>query len=166
MRSPGRTGWPAALLLAGASVGACSSRHGTPNAAAPAASTPAAACATPIGPATAGGIPPDVAAWAHGVPVIGGGALWTIRSAVDVAATAYRAGWHLKFPWYTRPNGLPKIEGRRLDGSGTFSYDVNTAYDSTGPFVTSTLDFSDPGCWEVTGRFDNSMLQFRLRVGP
>ena len=51
--------------------------------------------------------PHDVAAWAQGRPVVGEGSLWTIRSAVSVHPVQYGTGWHLKFPWYTRPNGLP-----------------------------------------------------------
>ncbi len=122
-------------------------------------------CLTSIKPVDPATVPPDVSAWARGQPVIGGGALWTILSAISVPGVQYNTGWHLKFPWYTTPNGLPQIQGRRLDGPGTFSFDVNHAYDSTGPFNTSTLNFSVPGCWEVTGRYETSVLQFHLRVG-
>ena len=109
--------------------------------------------------------PHDVAAWAQGRPVVGEGSLWTIRSAVSVHGVQYGTGWHLKFPWYTRPNGLPRIDGRRIDGPGTFHFDVNRAWDTRGAFNTSTLDFSVPGCWQVTGRYGNSSLRFNLSVG-
>jgi hypothetical protein len=109
--------------------------------------------------------PHDVAVWAQGRPVIGEGSLWTIRSAISVHGVQYDSGWHLKFPWYTRPNGLPRIYGRRLYGPGTFHYDVNRAWDGRGAFNTSTLDFSAPGCWQVTGRYGTSSLRFSLGVG-
>lgn len=109
--------------------------------------------------------PHDVVEWARGKPVFGEGSLWTIRSAVSVPGVQYGNGWHLKFPWYTRPNGLPRIEGRRLDGPGTFHYDVNLAFDARGSFNTSTLDFSVPGCWQITGQYRTSRLRFNLSVG-
>jgi len=109
--------------------------------------------------------PHDVAAWAQGRRVVGEGSLWTIRSAVSVHGVHYGTGWHLKFPWYTRPNGLPRITGRRLDGPGIFHFDVNRAWDARGAFNTSTLDFSVPGCWQVTGRYGTSSLRFNLSVG-
>jgi hypothetical protein len=31
--------------------------------------------------------------------------------------------------------------------------------------ATSTLVFSDHGCWEITTRFGGASLRFRLRVG-
>jgi hypothetical protein len=116
-------------------------------------------------------VPLDVFAWAHGAPVVGHGELWTIRSAIDVPAT-YVPGlhpvpsrWFLKFPWFTRPFGLPRISGRRLDGPGTFRSDVGRADDQRGAFVVSSLDFSGPGCWEVTARFDLVTISFRILVG-
>jgi hypothetical protein len=109
--------------------------------------------------------PHDVALWAHGEQVIGEGSLWTVRSATSVHGVQYGTGWHLKFPWYTRPNGVPRIEARRINGPGTFNYDVNRAYDARGAWNTSTLDFSVPGCWQVTGQLGASTLRFRLSVG-
>jgi hypothetical protein len=106
-----------------------------------------------------------VVLWAHGEGAIGTGSLWTVRSAIRVHGVRYGTGWHLKFPWYTRPNGVPRIEARRIDGPGTFNYDVNRAYDTRGAWDTSTLSFSAPGCWQVTGQFGASTLRFRLRVG-
>jgi hypothetical protein len=122
-------------------------------------------CATSINPVPVADVPADVAVWAVGTPVIGQGALWTILSAIGVPGRHDSTGWHLKFPWYTRPNGLPQVDGRRLDGSGTFQFDVNRAFAANGAFVTSTLDFSVSGCWEVTGRFGGSTLRFDLDVG-
>ena len=91
--------------------------------------------------------PHDVVEWAQGKPVIGEGSLWTIRSAVRVPGVKYGNSWHLKFPWYTRPNGLLRVEGRRLDGPGTFHYDVNRAFDARGPSIRqlSISRFRDAG---------------------
>ena len=75
-------------------------------------------------PVAAGSVPPDVAAWAHGDPVVGQGAVWTIRSAIDVAPHPQSGQWYLKFPWFLRPPGIPTITGRRLDGGGAASATV------------------------------------------
>lgn len=123
------------------------------------------ACSTPIRTVAAASAPPDVRAWAHGQGVVGAGALWAIRTAFDVAGTPYQHGWLVKFPWFTRPFGLPRIDARRLDGPGRFRSSVNAAIDEAGTFVTSSLVFSTAGCWEVTSRFDDSVVRFRLRVG-
>ena len=123
------------------------------------------ACSAPIA-VPAADVPNDVAAWAGGAPVIGEGGLWTIVSATHVAPTIYDQRYHLKFPWYTTPNGPPLIGARRLDGAGTFHANVDRATDASGVFEVSTLDFSAPGCWEVTARFRSSTLQFRLRISP
>jgi hypothetical protein len=110
-------------------------------------------------------VPRDVAAWAHGAPVVGGGELWTLRSAIAVAAIHENGAWRLKFPWFARPFGLPLINGRRLDGPGSFRPEVNRAVDGSGTWVASGLVFSAPGCWEVTARFDHATLSFRILVG-
>jgi hypothetical protein len=138
--------------------------HGARSAATSTAATATTKCVASIEPVHAR-IPHDVAAWAQDKPVIGEGSLWTIRSAISVPSVQYGQGWHLKFPWYTRPNGVIQIHGRRLDGPGTFQFDVNLAWDARGKFDTSTLDFSVPGCWEVTGRYGTSSLRFDLSVG-
>jgi hypothetical protein len=109
-------------------------------------------------------VPRDVADWAGGAPVVGHGALWTIRSAIAVAPDHQAAGWLLKFPWDTRPFGLPTISGRRLDGPGAFHADAHPATDSRGTWVVSSLIFSGPGCWEVTGRYRASTMRFRIHV--
>ena len=89
----------------------------------------------------------------------------------DCFALAWRpsysqGAWRMKCPWFTVPVGLPKVGARRLDGPGVIRYDVNAATDETGThFVTSTLVFSTGGCWEITGRFRESSLRFRVKVG-
>jgi hypothetical protein len=122
-------------------------------------------CSTTIRTVPTARVPQDVRAWAHGQAVVGDGALWTIRRAFDVAGTPYQHGWLMKIPWFTRPFGLPRIDARRIDGPGTLRSSVNPATDEAGTFVTSSLMFSTAGCWEVTSRFDGSVLRFRLQVG-
>ena len=75
---------------------------------------------------------------------------------------------YAKFPWYLIPKrgDVPMITGHYVDGSGTFSSDANlTGMPGTAGVVTSTLVFSTPGCWEVTGAYNGSKLTFRIRVG-
>jgi hypothetical protein len=125
------------------------------------------ACATPVVAVAAAKVPHDVEAWAGGAPVVGKGALWTIRSAFGTRGAVYPGhGWLVKFPWFTRPFGLPRIDAKRIDGPGTFRAGVDRAVDESGTFVTSSLVFSAPGCWEITSRFDDSVVRFRLEVGP
>ncbi len=110
-------------------------------------------------------VPADVARWAHGAAVVGHGALWTIRSALSITPSRQRNGSYLlKFPWYTRPSGLLAISGHRRDGPGAFRSDESEATDANGRWVASTFTFSQPGCWEVTGRYHRSTLRFRIRV--
>lgn len=130
----------------------------------PSTTTLPATCVTAIDAVPAAQVPRDVAAWAGGAPVIGEGALWTIVSAVHVGPTHNGPTWDLKFPWYTKPNGLPVINARRLDGPGTFHSSVDRAVDSRGAWVASSLAFSNPGCWEVTARFRSSTLRFRVPI--
>ena len=128
--------------------------------------TPATACATPVAAVAPARVPPDVDVWAKGAPVVGAGALWTISAAFGSHGAVYPGhGWLVKFPWFTRPFGLPRIDARRIDGPGAFRSDVNRAVDESGVFVTSSLVFSARGCWEVTSRFDGAVVRFRLEVG-
>ena len=112
-----------------------------------------------------------VRAWGDG-PVIGGGSIWAIRGNLPPRVRPHRepgsATYRAKFPWYLIPRrgDVPTITGRRVDGAGTFSSDANpTDLPGTAGFVTSTLVFSNAGCWEVTGTYNGSKLTFRIRVG-
>jgi hypothetical protein len=129
-------------------------------------------------------VPPDrvpaaVAAWAGSpVPtsqgvlpgatqraVLGEGGIWTVREALTVRGQREGDGWLVKFPWFTIPSGTPTITGRRLDGPGRFRADANVAFDASGAFVASGLEFSEAGCWKVTARYRGSTLTFPMRVG-
>jgi hypothetical protein len=157
-----------AVLLLGLSLAACSSNRAAGNATkpTPVSSTAPPGCMTSSNPVPVADVPADVTEWASGKPVLGQGALWTVRSAVGLPGRHDGTGWHLKFPWYTRPpNGLPQIAGHRLHGSGTFHFDANRAFAANGAFVTSTLNFSASGCWEITGRYGGSTLRFAVDIG-
>ena len=95
----------------------------------------------------------------------GGGALWTLRSAFDFPADVRDGTWSMKIPWFTKPFGLPTITARRLDGVGTFRSEPNAAFDASGKWVSGGLQFSAPGCWEITSRYRESSLRVRLRIG-
>jgi hypothetical protein len=111
-------------------------------------------------------VPSDVSAWAHGGPVIGERELWTVRSAPAVQINPQPDGtWLLKFPWFTRPFGIPTFTGARLDGPGTFRGNGDQAIDQRGVWVVSSLEFSTPGCWEVTARYQTSAITFRILIG-
>jgi hypothetical protein len=156
------------VLLGGLLLATACSSSGTHHAATttPSASPTTAthACVSGIDGVSRSSVPPDVVAL--GVPVVGESGLWTVRSALAVRGLYQQGAWRVKFPWFTRPIGLPQISARRLDGPGVFRYDTNLATDEKGRhFVTSTLVFSARGCWEVTGSFRSSSLRFRLHVG-
>ncbi len=110
-------------------------------------------------------VPDDVLEWSADADVIGSGSLWTRRANTAVAPVPLDGGWYLKFPWYTRPLGLPDITGRRLDGPGKFHADANYATDSRGTWVVSGLNFSEAGCWEVTARYAGSAITFDIEAG-
>jgi hypothetical protein len=124
----------------------------------------ATTCAASIPVVPRAKLPHDVAAWAQGAVVVGNGALWTTRSAIDVPGSHQSNIWRVKFPWYTRPFGLPTITGRRLDGTGTFHADANSATDSRGTWVVSSFEFSRPGCWQVTSRYRGSTIRFNMHI--
>ena len=70
-----------------------------------------------------------------------------------------------KFGWWRVVPGRLVLTGRRLDGAGRLATDAGTVseYGPTG-FVPSGVVFSDPGCWEITGRIGRTTLSFRTRV--
>ena len=121
-------------------------------------------CAASISVVPRAKVPHDVAAWAQGAAVVGNGALWTVRSHIDLPGSHQGNIWRVKFSWYTRPFGLPTITGRRLDGSGTFHAHADPATDFRGTWVASTFEFSHLGCWQVTSRYRSSTVRFRMRI--
>jgi hypothetical protein len=106
-----------------------------------------------------------VAAWSRNKAVVGQGALWTLRSALDVPVELQRGSWYLKIPLYTKPFGLPTVSARRLNGAGSFRFIANPAFDASGKWISTQLLFSTAGCWDITGTYLASSMHFRLRVG-
>lgn len=57
-----------------------------------------------------------------------------------------------------------KLEARRLDGEGTSTAEVREeGYPATGMLPTAVV-FSDPGCWELTGRLADTELAVIVNV--
>jgi hypothetical protein len=110
-------------------------------------------------------VPSDVAKWASDAPVVGGGELWAVRSILSGPVMHDSDVYRMKVSWLTRPFGIPMFSARRLDGAGTFHGNGNQAIDPRGEWVASTLEFSTPGCWEVTARFDNATITYRVLIG-
>lgn len=133
-----------------------------PSTAAPRRDVP---CLTGVKTVPAKDVPADVARWADDAAVVGGGELWTVRSLLSLEPTFQSGVWHAKIGWFTKPFGVPRFSGRRLDGPGTFHGDGTAATNASGTWVASGLDFSAEGCWEVTASYDTSQITFRLLVG-
>lgn len=165
-RASATSAMAAVLVVAVVAVGVRDARRSPIDVKTVASSTaaPAASCRPGVGTVPAKDVPRDVAKWADGAPVVGHGALWTIRSAMAAAPTWYNGTWLLKFPWFTRPFGLPRINGHRIDGPGSFRFDAGSATDQGGTWVVSSLEFSALGCWEVTASYRNVGIVFRILV--
>jgi hypothetical protein len=70
----------------------------------------------------------------------------------------------MKFPWWRGVKGKLIIEGRRLDSSAPpLRANIPDGYGDTG-FQATSLIFSTPGCWEVTGRVGKASLTFVVHV--
>jgi hypothetical protein len=113
-------------------------------------------------------LPRDVKLWAHGQPAFGHGSIWALRSNIPTQSERWQhddGQYGLKFPWYLSPakGDVPTITGRRVDGPGTFGARANAAFSGT-TWVSSGLQFSAPGCWEVTGEYGGDTLTFRVHV--
>jgi hypothetical protein len=91
----------------------------------------------------------------------GNGKLWVggLGARGVIAVESWKFGW-----WRAAPGRL-RITGRRLDGPGRLTSDAGTVAEY-GPkgFVASSVAFSDPGCWEITGRVGPAALTFRTAV--
>ena len=119
-------------------------------------------------------LPPDVRDWAGGGPMIGTGPIWLYRGAIAWDRTAkpwlprsdgtYAMG---KVAWFMRDgwDATPAITGRRMDGPGTFSARINGARSRGYDWYVSSLEFSAPGCWKVTGSWKSATVTFRIQVG-
>jgi hypothetical protein len=96
----------------------------------------------------------------------GNGKLWTVLPSNGILVLKPENDGSIgdKFPWWrTVPGGLT-IQGRRLDGGeGTLRSNVPAGYGATG-FHSTAIFFSGEGCWEITGRVQDSTLNFVLDV--
>jgi hypothetical protein len=70
----------------------------------------------------------------------------------------------MKFGWQRGVRGQLRIEGRRLDASAPpLRAVVPNGYGDIG-FQATSLVFSTPGCWEVTGHVGDASLTFVTMV--
>jgi hypothetical protein len=70
----------------------------------------------------------------------------------------------MKFGWTRGVRGQLRIEGRRRDAPGSpLRSVVPNGYGEIG-FQATSLVFSTPGCWEVTGRVGDASLTFVTKV--
>lgn len=69
----------------------------------------------------------------------------------------------MKFPWWKKTEAKLTITGRRLDAAAPpLRAEVG---ESADPHMVPTyIIFPTTGCWEVTGKAQNSMLTFVTRV--
>jgi len=70
----------------------------------------------------------------------------------------------MKFGWTRGVGGKLRIEGRRLDApASALRSDIPNGYGEIG-FQATSLVFSTPGCWAVTGRVGDASLTFVTKV--
>ena len=122
-------------------------------------------CETGVETVPANEVPSDVAAWADGEPVVGHGELWTARSLLSLAPTEDHGIWRAKIAWFTRPFGIPKINGAPARRPRHLHASTPIRDRPEGNLGRVGVSSSRPGCWEVTASFDNSQIVFRILVG-
>lgn len=70
----------------------------------------------------------------------------------------------MKLPWWRGVRGALKITGRRIDGDAPpLRAHIPSGYSDVG-FQATSIIFSTPGCWEVTGSVGDASLTFITRV--
>lgn len=128
-------------------------------------------------PMAASSLPPVLAAEADS-SWYGEDELW-VSVPVDQARSAVRVNgrYTIKFATVTLQDGqltsdygTPEMRIRRLDGRGTArsgfgGYATTGEYDEPFHFWPTGIDFSDSGCWAVTGTLRDTTIRFVLRVG-
>jgi hypothetical protein len=127
-------------------------------------STTSAPCTTSPPTVPQADVPSDVAKWASNAPVVGGGALWAVRSILFGGNTHDSGVYRMKVSWLTRPFGIPTFSAHRLDGPGTFHGNGDQAIDQRGEWVASTLEFSTPGCWAVTVSYQDATISYQILI--
>ena len=73
-------------------------------------------------------------------------------------------GWlGMKFGWQRAGRGRLTVEGRRLDDAAP-ALRAESSGSGGDIFQATSLIFTTPGCWEVTGRVGGASLTFVTRV--
>jgi hypothetical protein len=111
----------------------------------------------------------------EGSPWYGQDELWVSLPRTQAIAPV-RGRYSIKFATVTLRDGQltsefgpPELRVRRLDGRGTAQVGFG-GYATTGEyyepfrFWPTGIDFSDPGCWLVTGTVGETTIEFVLRV--
>jgi len=85
-------------------------------------------------------------------------------------------GYTQKIMWWSSLYNLPQepvpaleVTGRRLDGDAPplrFYGATNAMADDIGEAMLTGVEFPTPGCWEVTGRYKKTELQFVVWIVP
>lgn len=102
-------------------------------------------------------VPRDVGLW-------GEGSLYTVPVDASYQVSLFEGRYVVKLPWYRTRDGAITISGRREGGGGAFAGEASQGEGPVG-FQPSGLDFSEPGCWEVTGRHaDGSTISFHMWI--
>jgi len=98
----------------------------------------------------------------------GNGKLWTVlppdgKLVIPADMISYHGGLWMKSLWWRGVRGNLTIRGRRLDGTGQLHVPLQSGYRETGLLVTG-VTFPSEGCWEITGKADDSELTFVVEV--
>jgi hypothetical protein len=98
----------------------------------------------------------------------GNGKLWTVlppdgKLVIPTDVISYHGGLWMKSLWWRGIRGNLTIRGRRLDGAGKLHVAPQNGYGETGLLVTG-VTFPSEGCWEITGKADDSELTFVVEV--
>jgi hypothetical protein len=96
----------------------------------------------------------------------GNGKLWTILPTDGRLLITPQADGSLseKFPWWRGVRGRLTIQGRRLDAPAPpLKSHVPGGYRESG-FQASGATLPSAGCWEITGRVNESRLTFLVEV--
>ncbi len=76
--------------------------------------------------------------------------------------------WREGYSASEEPNPDLIVSGRRVDGSSErFSYsDATHGWDETGNFMLQGITIPTEGCWEITAKYQDSLLTYVVEVIP
>ena len=77
--------------------------------------------------------------------------------------------WREGYYWQADPTPNLKVSGRRLDAPAqplVAPRTTNGHREDWKSFMVVRMDFPAPGCWEITGRFEEDSLTFVVWIAP